>query len=189
MMTHREALEVVARHRGDCVVITTMGSVGVWPAISDRPLDFHYLPSAMGHGPAIGLGLALARPERGVIVLNGDGCMLMDLGVLATIASYPAKLYLVIIDNNLYEVTGGQSRVAAGRVDFAAVARAAGIARVFAFDTLTAWQTGAAEALSGPGPVAIWLKVEGKYGQKTPTAPRPMSEQISRLQEALGRIV
>lgn len=186
MMTHREALEVVAQQRGQRVVITTMGSVGVWPALSDTPLDFHYIPSSMGHGPPLGLGLALAQPQRGVIVLNGDGCTLMNLGCLATLAGNPANLYLIIIDNGLYEVTGGQPRVAAGRVDFAGVARAAGIQRVYSFDSLAAWKKGAAEALADPGPVVVWLKVEGKIGQKTPTSPRPMNEQIQRLREALG---
>jgi sulfopyruvate decarboxylase subunit beta len=185
MMTHGEALEVVAKHRRDCVVLTTMGSVGIWPALSDSPLDFHYIPSAMGQGPPLGLGIALAKPERGVIVLNGDGCTLMNLGCLTTLASYPANLYLIIIDNGLYEVTGGQPRVGQGRVNFAGLAQAAGIPRVYSFDTLDGWKVGAAESLSGPGPVAICLKVEGKVGQKTPTAPRPMSEQIRRLQEAL----
>lgn len=186
MMTHREALEVVAAHRGERVVITTMGSVAIWPQLSDSPLDFAFIPSAMGHGPDLGLGLALAQPEHGVIVLNGDGCMLMNLGSLVTIANYPTNLFLMIIDNELYEVTGGQPTAGAGHTDFAAVARAAGITRVYAFKTLDAWRAGAAEALSGPGPVVIWLKVEGRLGQKTPTAPRPMAEQIMRLRETLG---
>lgn len=186
MMTHQQALEVLAKHRGTAVVLTTMGSVGVWPAISDTPLDFNYIPSAMGMGPPIGLGIALAHPDRGVIVLNGDGCTLMNLGCLATIASHPARLYVIIIDNGLYEVTGGQTRVGAGVVDFVGVARAAGIGRVYRFDTLAAWEAGAAEALTGAGPVVISLAVEGKYGQKTPSAPRPMHEQISRLRAALA---
>jgi thiamine pyrophosphate-dependent acetolactate synthase large subunit-like protein len=184
-MTHREALEVLAAQRGERIVVTTMGSVALWPELSDSPLDFHYIPSAMGHGPDLGLGLAMAQPKRGVIVLNGDGCMVMNLGVLVTLASHPANLFLIIIDNGLYEVTGGQPRVGAGQTDFAGMARAAGIRRVYQFDTLAAWRTGAAEALTGSGPVIIWLKVEGRLGQKTPKAPRPMSEQIVRLQHAL----
>ncbi len=185
-MSHVEALSVVARHRGQRAVITTMTSVGVWPGLSDSPLDFAYIPSAMGHAPAIGLGLALAQPGRGVIVLNGDGCMLMNLGCLVTLAAHPADVYLLIMDNALYEVTGGQVTAGAGRVDFAGLARAAGIPRVYSFDNLTAWEAGAAEALSGPGPVVTWLKLEGRLGQKTPKAPRPMAEQISRLRQALG---
>jgi thiamine pyrophosphate-dependent acetolactate synthase large subunit-like protein len=185
-MTHLEALRVLADHRGKRIVVTTMGSVAVWPGLSDGPLDFAYLPSAMGQGPGLGLGLALAQPERGVIVVNGDGCTLMNLGAFVTIASQPANLYLLVIDNGLYEVTGGQVYAGAGQVDFAALARAAGVRRAYAFDTLHAWQAGAAEALAGPGPVVVWLKVEGKLGQKTPKAPRPMAEQIRRLREALG---
>ena len=185
-MTLQEALEVLAAHRGRRIVITTMSSVGVWPKLSDTPLDFAYIPSAMGHAPDLGLGLALAQPERGVIVVSGDGSMLMNLGSLVTLANHPANVYLLILDNGLYEVTGGQATAGTGHTDFAAMARAAGIRRVYAFATVEAWRTGAAEALSGEGPVVMWLKVEGRLGQKTPAAPRPMAEQISRLKGALG---
>jgi sulfopyruvate decarboxylase subunit beta len=186
MMSHRQALEVLAAHRGKHVVVTTMGSVGIWPALSDTPLDFAYLPSSMGCGPALGLGLALAQSAHGVVVVNGDGCMLMHLGSLVTLANQPANVYLLIIDNGLYEVTGGQPTAGTGHTDFAAAARAAGIQRVYAFETLEAWQKGATEALTGSGPVVIALKVKGHIGQKTPRPPRPMMEQIARLQKALG---
>src|SRR5258708_30518949 len=131
-MSVQEALTILAAHRGDRIVLTTMSSVGQWPKLSDTPLDFNYMPSAMGEGPALGLGLALAHPERGVIVLNGDGSMLMNLGSLVTLANQPANLYLVIIDNGLYEVTGGQPTAGTGHADFAGLARAAGIGRVYA---------------------------------------------------------
>src|SRR5262249_35908655 len=118
-------------------------------------------------------------------VVNGDGSMLMNLGSLATLAAHPADVFVAILDNGLYEVTGGQATAGAGRADFAALARAAGIKRVYAFDSLEGWQGGAAEVLTGAGPVVIWLKVEGRLGQKTPKPPRPMSEQIHRLQQAI----
>jgi sulfopyruvate decarboxylase subunit beta len=186
MMDPRAALEVLAAHRGDHVVITTMSAVAVWPQMSDTPLDFAYIPSSMSQGPALGLGLALAQPGRGVVVVNGDGCMLMSLGSLVTVASHPANLYLLIFDNALYEVTGGQPTAGTGRVDFAAMARAAGIRRVYAFDAIDDWRAKSAEVLTGAGPVAAWLKVDGKCGHTTPKAPRPMAEQIERLQRALG---
>jgi thiamine pyrophosphate-dependent acetolactate synthase large subunit-like protein len=185
-MTLQEALAALAEHRGERVVITTMASIGVWPGLSDTPLDFAYMPSAMGQGPGLALGLALAQPGRGVIVVNGDGSMLMNLGSLATLANHPADVYLLVIDNEIYEVTGGQPTAGAGHVDFAAVARAAGISRVHDFDNADAWRAGAAEALSGPGPVVVWLKVQGRPGQRTPRPPRPMAEQIQRLRQALG---
>jgi sulfopyruvate decarboxylase subunit beta len=185
MMTLRESLETLALHRGQRIVLATMSSAAVWPGLSDTGLDFVYVPSAMGQGPSLGLGLALAQPQRGVIVINGDGCMLMNLGCLVTLAQHPANVYLLIVDNGLYEVTGGQPTPGSGCTDFAALARAAGIQRVYAFDNADAWRAGAAESLSGPGPVVVWLKVEGRFGQPSPRAPRPMAEQVARLRQAL----
>jgi sulfopyruvate decarboxylase subunit beta len=185
MMSLQQALEVVAAQRGQRIVIATMSAAGLWPSLSDTPLDFIYIPSSMGQAPSLGQGLALARPERGVIVLNGDGCTLMNLGCLVTLAQHPANVYLVIIENGLYEVTGGQATAGSGRIDFVGLARAAGIERVFSYDNLDAWRASAAEALTGAGPGVICLKVEGRIGQKTPKAPRPMAEQIARLRQAL----
>jgi thiamine pyrophosphate-dependent acetolactate synthase large subunit-like protein len=185
-MTTRQALEVLAANRGRHVVLTTMAAVGVWPEFSDTPLDFAYLPSAMSQGPDLALGLALACPGRGFVVVNGDGSMLMNLGSLVTLAHNPADVYLLILDNHLYEVTGGQATAGAGRVDFAALARAAGIPRVYACHNLGDWRATAPEALQGPGPVVVWLRIEGQLGQKTPAPPRPMAEQIRRLRQGLG---
>src|SRR5262245_50527054 len=162
MMTQAEALEVVAAHRGDKVVITTMSTAGLWPKLSDSPLDFPYLPSSMGQAPGLGLGLALAQPQRGVVVVNGDGCTLMTLGALVTLARHPANVYLIVMDNGLYEVTGGQPHAGAGVADYAQIARGAGVQRVYRFDDLASWRSGAAEALSGAGPVVVVLKVEGR---------------------------
>jgi len=187
LMTQRQALEVVVPLRGERIVISTMTSAGIWPLLSDSPLDFSYIPSAMGHAPGLALGLALAQPDRGVIVFNGDGCMLMNLGGLVTVAAHPAPLFLIVLDNGLYEVTGGQAHAGSGGVDYAQIARGAGIRRVYAFDTLKDWQAHAPEAFSGPGPVVIWLKVAGRLGQKTPKPPRPMAEQIERLRKAVAR--
>jgi sulfopyruvate decarboxylase subunit beta len=170
MMTLREALEIVADQRGRRIVVATMSSAGEWPSLSDT---------------ALALGLALAQPERGVLVLNGDGCTLMNLGCLVTLANHPANVYLLIVENRLYEVTGGQATAGADRVDFAGLARAAGIERVYSFDNADAWRAAAAEALNGAGPVVVCLKVEGRIGQKTPKAPRPMAEQLERLRSAL----
>lgn len=181
MMTHRDALAVLAANRRDHVVVTTMGSAGIWPALSDSPRDFHYLPSSMGQAVPLGLGLCLAKPGQGVVVLTGDGGLLMNLGCLVTVAQYSVPLCVVLIDNGLYEVTGGQSVANAGRTDFAAIARGAGIGRVYHFESLDDWTAGAAGCLDGDGTVFVWLKVEGERGKATPTAPRPMAEQIARL--------
>jgi thiamine pyrophosphate-dependent acetolactate synthase large subunit-like protein len=186
MMTHRQALEVLAAHRGRHLVITTHGSVDLWVSLSDTPLDFSYVPAAMGHGPALGLGLALAQPRHGVVVVTGDGSVLMNLGCLVTLANHPADVYLLIIDNGVYEVTGGQPTPGSGHTDFAGLAQAAGIRRVYSCQTVEEWRATAAEALSGSGPVVIWLNVTARLGQRAPTAMRPMAEQIARLRKVLG---
>jgi sulfopyruvate decarboxylase subunit beta len=180
-MSQQQALEVIAAKRGTRVVMPTMGAIAQWPALSDSPLDFAYMPSSMGQGPALGLGLALAQSKHGVIVLCGDGSLLMNLGCLVTIAQHPANLWLVLLDNGLYEITGGQLVAGSGRTDYAGLARSAGIGRVYSFDSADVFQTSATDVFAGSGPVFVWLKLEGRSGQKTPSPPRPMAEQIQRL--------
>ena len=186
MMTQREALEILAPHRRNSIVVSTMSAAGIWPTLSDTPLDFAYLPSSMGQGIALGLGLALAQPTRAVIVLMGDGSLLMNLGSLVTVANYPTNLRVLLLENGLYEVTGGQTVVGAGQTNFVGLARSAGIARVYRFEDVEGWKAGIAEVLNGPGPMFVWLKVAGERSQKTPLPPRPMAEQISRLRSALS---
>jgi thiamine pyrophosphate-dependent acetolactate synthase large subunit-like protein len=186
-MTHREALEVLAAHRRRHLVLTTHGSVDLWVSLSDTALDFSYVPASMGQGPALGLGLALAQSHHGVIVLCGDGHLLMNLGCLVTVANHPADLFLIVIDNGVYEVTGAQPVPGAGRTDFAALARSAGVHRVYSCQTIDEWRDVADEALSGPGPVVICLQVTPRPGQRAPTAMRAMPEQLARLRQALVR--
>jgi thiamine pyrophosphate-dependent acetolactate synthase large subunit-like protein len=184
-LTLRECLTPLAAHRGERVVITTMSSVGEWPALSDGPRDFAYLPSSMGQAVPLGLGLALAKPGLGVVVVSGDGGLLMNLGCLVTLAQFAAPVCVLLIDNGLYEVTGGQPVAGAGRTDFAGLARASGIADVWACDTAADWERVAPAALATAGPAFVWLTAEGRLGMATPTAPRPMAEQIARLRAAI----
>jgi len=185
-MTHREALEVLAVHRGQHLVLTTHGSVDLWVSLSDTPLDFSYVPASMGQGPSLGLGLALAQSRHGVIVVSGDGSLLMNLGCLVTMADCPAEFFLIIVDNGVYEVTGGQPIPGAGRTDFAGLARAAGIRRIYTCQTVQEWRDLAPEAFSGLGPVVIWLTVTARPDQRAPTTARPMAQQIARLRQVLS---
>lgn len=186
LMTQQQALEILAKHRGDAVVITTMSAVGLWPNISDTAKDFAYLPSSMGQGPPLALGLALSQPEQRFILVNGDGCMLMNLGTLVTLAQFALPLHVIVMENGIYEVTGGQTTAGGQRLDLPGMALAAGFSRVYHCQSHEEWEAQAAEALTGDGPVFIGLKVEARYGQQTPKPPRPMSEQIVRLRQALG---
>src|SRR5258708_11202607 len=127
-----ESLKVLAADRRAAdVVLSTMSAAREWMKLGAHPLDFIYAPSAMGQAPALGLGIALAQPQRRVIVLNGDGCLLMNLGCLVTItAQAPLNYLLVTFDNSVYEVTGQQLTAAAsearrggGAVDYCPIAR------------------------------------------------------------------
>jgi sulfopyruvate decarboxylase subunit beta len=185
------ALAALAQARTDQIVVTTMGAAREWPKLSHHPLDFHYLPSAMGQAPMIGLGLALAQPARNVIVLNGDGCMLMSLGSLVTIMASGATNYtLIVLDNGLFEVTGGQATAAANTpADFAAFARAAGFPTVAEFDELHAWQRSLMGLLVRPGPRCIVLKVLPVGDAYQLPTPQPIAVRIAAFRQSLGLAV
>ena len=105
-----DALQVLAEARlPGQVVITNQGSAREWPKLVPDPLDFHFLPSAMGAAIPFGLGIALAQPEREILVVSGDGSLLMNLGCLVTATGSGARnLTVVVLDNGCYAVTGIQ---------------------------------------------------------------------------------
>jgi sulfopyruvate decarboxylase subunit beta len=181
------ALGVLADLRTDEIVVTTMGAAREWPKLSQHALDFHYLPSAMGHAPMIGLGLALAQPSRQTIVFNGDGCMLMSLGCLVTIVASRVQNYtLIVLDNSLFEVTGGQSTAAAKtNIDFANIARAAGFENAFVFDRLEDWRSAARKSLASPGPRFICLRVAPVGAEYQLPTLEPISQRLAAFQSAL----
>ena len=123
----REVIAALLRDRGDLAVVAGLGATA-WDvaAVGDHPLDFP-LWGAMGGAAMVGLGLALAQPERTVLVITGDGELLMGLGSLATIAvQRPRNLRLVVLDNEHYGETGRQPTHTARGTDLAAVALACG---------------------------------------------------------------
>ena len=141
-LDRRKVVAQILKDRGDALVVTGLGST-CWDAAAagDSPHNF-YVWGAMGGAAMIGLGLALAQPERRVLVLTGDGEMLMGLGGLATIAvQRPPNLSLVVIDNERYGETGMQSTHTRFGVDLAGIAQAAGFPHstcVYAEDELRA---------------------------------------------------
>lgn len=126
MIERLDLLRAVADRRTDEIVVMTMTATLQWPLVSNHDLDFDFLAFGMGHGADFGLGLALSRPERKTIVLKGDGGLLMSLGSLATIGRFgPPNLLVLLLENRIYEMTGGQGLPTG--VDFEAMARACGI--------------------------------------------------------------
>jgi thiamine pyrophosphate-dependent acetolactate synthase large subunit-like protein len=189
MMTRDEALRPLAHARGDAVVVTTMATVRPWAKLSDSRLDFASADSAMGHAADFALGLALAQPQRRVICLNGDGSLLMSLGTLVTIvASGATNLALFVFENGTYEITGNQPIPGAGRVDVAAMARAAGIPHVHHFDERAAYEAALPSILAGAGPVCVTVRVEpgtetplGRGPEQTAAYLRPSLAESARL--------
>ena len=121
-----------------------------------------YTWGAMGLSSSIGLGVALAAPDRKVIVMDGDGSMLMNLGSLGTIARQnPKNMIHIVWDNHQWAGTGGQPTHTAGVTDLAAVARGAGIPKVEAVSTLEALEEVFDRALTEDGPWCIVADVEG----------------------------
>lgn len=175
------------------VVLSTMGPAREWMKLGSHPLDFIYAPSAMGEAPALGLGMSLAQLEKHVIVLNGDGCMLMNLGCLVTItAAAPNNFTLIVFDNAIYEVTGGQSTAAAPQarpagppVDFCQIARGAGFESVWEFNRLDDWRRQVGEVLAVRGPCFVLLKVEPVPGGSVPKSPAPPVERAQHFAAAL----
>ena len=161
MMKKEDCLRAIAARRTDEVVITTMGVVAPWALLSDHERDFASVDSGMGHAADFGLGLALARPDLRVIVLNGDGSMLMSLGTLVTVVDSDVRnLVLFVAENRTYEVTGNQALPGAGRFSFAGMARAAGFQRVYEFRDVKTLERDLPGVLSGGGPVFATLFVE-----------------------------
>jgi phosphonopyruvate decarboxylase len=180
-----EALAPVRDLRSDDdVVVTTMSSAKVWMDMGPaHPLDLVFVPSCMGHATSYGLGMALAMPQRRVVVCNGDGSMLMSLGSLVTIAAEsPPNLVVIIMDNGVYEVTGGQPVPA--RPDFAGLARASGIANVHRFTDATAWAEAAMEILDAGTTTVVVLDIQPEPARPAPKSPGPAAARAAALRQA-----
>jgi thiamine pyrophosphate-dependent acetolactate synthase large subunit-like protein len=131
-LDRRAAIRVLLAERGDLLVVTGLGSTTYDAAsVADDERNF-YLWGAMGGAAMVGLGLAIARPDRPVLVITGDGDTLMGLGALATVGvQAPPNLALAVFDNGRYAETGMQPSHTDSAVDLVGVARSCGIAAAF----------------------------------------------------------
>jgi phosphonopyruvate decarboxylase len=160
MMKRDECLKVLARHRRDEIVVAVYTAAQEWIHISPSDLNYTFV-GAMGQGSSHALGLALGRPDRRIVVLDGDGSLLMNLGTLATIANAAPKNFVhCVCENGIYETNGGVPIPRAGEIDFTGLARAAGYPRTYEFDRLEDWDRALDEILKQDGPILVDLKVE-----------------------------
>jgi sulfopyruvate decarboxylase subunit beta len=167
MMKRDECLRALARHVTDQDIVLPVYSTAFdW--IDIRPHPLNYLShGAMGLASSHALGLALGRPDRRVIVLDGDGSLLMNLGSLVSIAAAaPPNLYHFVCQNGTYEANGGHPIPGRDRIDFGGFARSAGYCTVVAFSDLKVFEQQVGALLSEPGPVFADLKITSSGPQE-----------------------
>lgn len=170
-MTRLEATRLVVEAEGGAAFVASLGHPAYdLFAVSDRDANF-YTWGSMGLASSIGLGLALAQPARRIVVLDGDGSLLMNLGSLATIGwTAPANLVLIVWDNGSYGTTGGQDAATAHGADLEAAARAMGIGATATAQTMPELERALARVRAEAGPWVIVAKVE----ESAPSAKPPL---------------
>ena len=167
MLGRKEAITFLLDRIGDAPVIHCNGYIARESfALNDRTQNF-YMIGSMGMASSIGLGVALSRPGRIVVVFDGDGNVLMNLGALATIAATaPANFYHVVFDNGAYASTGYQKTLS-DRVNLAEVARAAGYRTVIEIDAPDGLRTATADFFQQKAPAFLLIRTDPKLEQNT----------------------
>lgn len=140
-MQRVEALRAIYSELEDDIVVTIMGAVAAELYSIGHRRNFFYLQHAMGLASSMGLGLALARPDKRVTVFDGDGSLLMNLGTLSTLAWYaPRNMIHVVFDNQSLLSVGGFPTATSAKSDLAGIARSAGVAEAVTVRTLDEFQ-------------------------------------------------
>jgi sulfopyruvate decarboxylase subunit beta len=160
-MKRRDAVEAVYAELEQCILVTIMGAVAAEvQSLGHRP-NFFYLQHAMGLASSMGLGIALSRPELKVVVFDGDGSVLMNLGGLTTLARHrPHNLVHVVFDNESLLSVGGFPTATATGSDIAGIAAAAGVPRTTTVRTIGDFRAAFLTALHGNELTTIVAKVE-----------------------------
>ena len=194
MLKNQDAVKVIDSKRNGAIIVPTMNAnnvhFGLPTVTTDQKMDLP-ISGAMGKASSVGLGVALAQPDKKVLILDGDGSLLMNLGSMVTLSNKsPNNLYHFLFNNNVYAVTGGQPIPGAEVSDWEGMAKAAGYAKVFSFDNLEDLTTGLDEVFESEGPVFVHLRVEPEI-ENTPvqyrTRPsRTVQMAIKELPETLG---
>ena len=127
MFSQEQMMEIIQKRRGDAVVVTVERASVAWPRISAMPTR-DVSPTVMGKGSSFALGVCLAQPDTKVIVFDGDGSLLMNLGTLTTVGNMkPGNLYHFVLENGMYATTGGQPIPGQNEISFSGMAKDAGL--------------------------------------------------------------
>lgn len=160
MMKRVEFLRALAEYRTDELVLTAWQSSYAWDQLS--PSKFNYpAVRAMGECSTFALGLSIARPDKRIVVLEGDGSLCMNLGSLITIATAaPPNFYQFILHNRVYETTGGQTLPNVEHLDLVMIARGAGISQAHRYSDLETFTRELPQVMNEKGPVFTVLDIE-----------------------------
>ena len=160
MIDQVEMMRAIERFRGDAVVVPVFRANGAWAKVTNNVKRDIPVGGAMGKASSVALGLALSQPDTKIILFDGDGSLLMNLGSLVTIANKgPKNLVHFVMDNGVYATTGGQEVPGVGVADYADLATSAGYSHSYRFDDLEDFVTRAEEVFSQEGPVFVAAKV------------------------------
>lgn len=174
--------------RDDVIVVTIMGAVAVELYNLGHRSNFFYLEHAMGLASSLGLGIALSMPSFAVVVIDGDGSLLMNLGTLSTLARYrPGNLTHVVFDNESLLSVGGFPTATSTGTDLAGIALAAGVPSVVRADTLEEFSAAFETAIAEPTLTTIVSKVEA-VGPKTFHMDLPLLENRFQFRRHLQRL-
>jgi sulfopyruvate decarboxylase subunit beta len=188
-MKTNECMKVLAKHRGDAVVVCALGmAANEWWAVT-RSEDSFYMHGGMGFAASFALGLALSIPQTPVWVLNSDGSLCMNTGSLLTEAGQqPRNLKHFVVDNQCYQTVETMPMVNQNGADYTAMARAAGIAQALTIDNLADLDRRMPEIVAAPGPYFIRLRVEAEPDyQRAPPANYEGPEMKYRFGRALEK--
>jgi len=185
-MKPEDVLRAIAAARGEAICIPTMTTAPAWREIAPDDVSVTCV-GFMGGASAMGLGLALARPDRRVVVFDGDGSLLMQLGSLATIAgAQPRNLTHLVFKNGVYHTSGSQEIPGGLQVDFVAMAKGAGYRQAYAVRELDDFRKRLPAMLTDPGPLLVELHTG--LADKTPMTARgglPFDRQVETLRAKL----
>ena len=182
-----DVLRLIAAAREDAIVVPTMTTAPAWRVIAPRDLSVTCV-GFMGGASSLGLGMALARPDRRVLVLDGDGSLLMQLGSLATVAgAAPRNLVHFLFKNGVYHTSGAQGIPGGLSVDFVMMAKGAGYRMAVAIDDLGDFARRLPGLLRAEGPVLVELHTG--LAEQTPMTVRERTPFHQQLEDARTKLL
>lgn len=185
-MRKQEAIDLLGKHRNGAISVTTMQAAAPWHLAGQTASSHLEASGCMGSAASLALGLALGAPERKVMVLDGDGSLLMQLGSLVTVASQaPANYYHFVFANGTWESSGNQPLPGAGTYDMVALAKAAGYRDALRIATAAELDRSLPRLFAAPGPVFVELEIV-----RDDAPPRwagvPIAEMVRSLKRELS---